>query len=342
MCIFANESLVEIINKTPKIMKKTLILAFAVTILTTFNVKYLQAQTKDDAIVAFNAALELSKTDMATAVIKMQDVVKMCTTVGSEADTLKMKATSVLPIFQYNVGNNLLRDKKYDLATAAFEKSHKMAVEYSEANIKEKSEDILVKLYANQGNELIKVSKYDDALAAFDKTIQLDPGYSKAYYAKGQIYKKKADNAKMQENMDLAIAAATKTNDTVTIQAAKNMVGASLNSEGIAAYNKKSYSDAVTKLNSALTYDFKTKDMYYVLALSNNNLKKYDEAIEAANAGLAMEDQTSVKMARFYCEIAKAYEGKNDIGNACSNYKKSAYGSFVTFANGKKKELKCQ
>ena len=323
-------------------MKKTLILAFAVTILITFNVKYLQAQTKDDAIVAFNAALELSKTDMATAVVKMQDVVKMCTTVGSEADTIKMKATSVLPIFQYNVGNNLLRDKKYDLAIAAFEKSDKMAIDYSEANIKEKSEDILVKLYANQGNGFIKAAKNDDALAAFDKAIQLDPEYSKAYYAKGQIYLKKGDKVKMQENMDLAIASASKVNDTTTVKAAKNMAGSSLNSEGIAAYNKRSYSDAVTKLNSALTYDYKSKDMYYVLALSNNSLKKYDEAIEAAKAGLTMEDQTAVKMARFYCEIAKAYEGKNDNNNACENYKKGAYGTTAQFANGKKKELKCE
>ena len=323
-------------------MKKTLILAFAVTILTTFNINYLQAQTKDDAIVAFNAALELSKTDMATAVTKMQDVVKMCTTIGSEADTLKMKATSTLPIFQYNVGNNLLRDKKYDLAIAAFEKSNKMAIDYSEANIKEKSEDILVKLYANQGNELVKVSKFDEALVAFDKAIKLDPEYSKAYYAKGQIYLKKGDKVKMQENMDLAISAASKVNDTITVKAAKNMVGSSLNSEGIAAYNKRSYSDAVSKLNSALTYDYKTKDMYYVLALSNNSLKKYDDAIEAAKAGLTMEDQTAVKMARFYCEIAKAYEGKNDNDNACENYKKAAYGTTAQFANGKKKELKCE
>ena len=47
-------------------------------------------------------------------------------------------------------------------------------------------------------------------------------------------------------------------------------------------------------------------------------------------------------MARFYCEIAKAYEGKNDNNNACENYKKGAYGTTAQFANGKKKELKCE
>ena len=61
-------------------MKKTLILAFAITILTTFSGKHLLAQTKEEAGNAFNAALELSKTDISGAIVKMQDVLKMCAT----------------------------------------------------------------------------------------------------------------------------------------------------------------------------------------------------------------------------------------------------------------------
>ena len=324
-------------------MKKTLILAFAVTIFTAFNVNYLSAQTKEDAIIAFNSTLELSKTDLAGAVLKMQDVVKMCTTIGKDADTLKMKAITVIPAWQYNVGNNLKNDKKYDLAIAAYEKSNELASTYADANIKEKSANQLVLLYTSKGNTLYKADKADSAILCLDKALTYDPTYNKALFAKGQVYKKKGDNVKMKENMELAIASATKTNDTVIVKAAKNMIGSSLNQEGIAAYNKKAYTEAVTKLNTALGYGFKTKDLYYVLASSNNGLKKYDEAIEAANAGVAMEEQTNVKMARYYCEIAKAYEGKKDIGNACANYKKAAYGAFAQFSNDKiKNVLKCQ
>jgi tetratricopeptide (TPR) repeat protein len=147
----------------------------------------------------------------------------------------------------------------------------------------------------------------------------------------------------MVENMKLAITSASKTNDTVIIKAAKNNIGSSLYQEGLAAYNKKSYADAVAKLNEALSYGFKTKDLYYVLAVSDNSLKKYDEAIEAATAGLALDEQTNDKMARYYCEVAKAYEGKKDIANACENYKKAAYGSTAQFSNDKiKNVLKCQ
>lgn len=324
-------------------MKKTLILAFAITILTVFSGKQLLAQTKEDAGNAFNAALELSKTDMAGAVVKMQDVLKMCTAVGTEADTLKMKVTTVLPVWQYNVGNNLLKEKKYDLAVTAFEKSHELSIAYADDNIKAKSEDILAKLYVNNGNNLVKTQKYDDAIVYFEKAVKYDPAYSKAYYANALAYKKKGDNVKMQENMDLAIASATKENDTVTVNAAKNAVAASLYQEGAAAFKKKSYGEAAEKLNSSLAYDKSNKEAYYLLAVSNNNLKKNDEAIEAANLGMAIEVQTADKLARFYYEIAKAYEGKKDTANACSNYKKSAIGTYKASAEYQMKTvLKCQ
>jgi len=324
-------------------MKKTLILAFMLTIITTFSGKNLFAQTKEDAGNAFNAALELSKTDMPGAIVKMQDVLKMCSAIGPEADTLKMKVTKVLPAWQYNVGNNLFNEKNFDKAIPAYEKSLEFAVTYLDDNIRDKSKSQLVKLYFNKGNTLLKADSADKAIEYLDKALKFDPENSKALFYKGQAYKKKGDNAKMQENMEMAITSATKTNDTVTIKAAKNAIGATLYKDGTAAFQKKSYSEAVTKLNSALGYDFKNKELYYVLAVSNNNLKKFDEAIEAANAGIPLEEQTNEKMARFYYEIAKAYEGKKDTPNACANYKKSAFGTFVQSANYQMKTvLKCQ
>lgn len=324
-------------------MKKTLILAFALSILTIFSGKNLNAQTYEDAGNAFNAALELSKTNMEGAVVKMQDVLKMCTALGTEGDTLKMKVASVLPVWQYNVGNNFIKDKKYDQAIAAYEKSRDMAVTYSDDKIKEKSESILAKLYAVKGNELVKTQKYDDAITYFEKALKSDPGYSKAYYANALAYKKKGDDVKMQENMDLAIAAAVKENDIVTVQAAKSAVASSLYINGAAAFKKKSYTETVEKLNSSLAYDTTNKEVYYLLAVSYNNLKKHDEAIAAADAGLKLEEQTNLKMARFYYEIAKAYEGKQDTQNACTNYKKAAFGTYVQSANYQMKTvLKCQ
>ncbi len=324
-------------------MNKTLILAFALTILTTFSGQHLLAQTKEDAGTAFNAALELSKTDMAGAVIKMQEVQKMCVTVGVEADSLKMKVSKVLPVFQFNAGNDLIKNKNYDQAAIAYEKSLAFAKLYSDERYKEKSESQLVILYTTKANALLKAEKADSAILFADKALAFDPAYTKALFTKGKAFQKKGDNVEMTENMDLVIASASKTNDTVTIKAAKNTIGSSLYQEGKTAFTKKSYTEAVSKMNSALTYDYKNKELYYYLAFSNNAIKKYDESIEAANTGLAMEEQTNDKMARFYYELAKAYEGKKDTANACTNYKKSAFGTYVQSANFQMKTvLKCQ
>lgn len=324
-------------------MNKTLILAFAITILTAFSGKHAIAQTKEEAGNAFNTALELSKTDMAGAVVKMQDVLKMCSTVGKDADSLKMKVEKVLPVFQYNVGNNLLKEKNFDLALPAFEKSLEFAISYSDDNIKEKSESQLVKLYTNKGNILLKAENADEALVNLDKALKFDPEYSKALFTKGLAYKKKGDNVKLQENMELAIASASKTNDTITVKAAKNAIGTALYQDGKTAFTKKAYAEAVTKLNSAITYDYKNKELFYLLASSSNSLKKFEDAIQAANTGLAMEEQTNEKMARFYYELAKAYEGMRNTAEACANYKKSAFGTFKSSADYQMKTvLKCQ
>jgi hypothetical protein len=324
-------------------MKKILFLALALTFLSTFSGNNLYAQTKEETSNAFNAALELSKTDMAGAIVKMQDVIKMCNTVGKDADSLKIKVGKVLPAWQYNVGNTFLKEKKYDLALNAFEKSLGFSESYADANIKNMSEDQLVKLYTNKANMLLKAEKADSAILFLDKALKYNPAYSKALFTKGQAYKKSGDNVKMQENMELAIASASKTNDTTTIKAAKNAIATSLYSEGKTAFTKKAYADAVTKLNGALSYDYKNKELYYLLATSNNSLKKFDDAISAATLGLAMEEQTNEKMARFYYELAKAYEGKKETANACENYKKSAFGTFKSSADYQMKTvLKCQ
>jgi len=324
-------------------MKRTLILAIALAIITLYSGQQLQAQTKEEAGTAFNAALELSKTNMAGAVVKMQDVVKMCSAIGADADSIKMNATKVIPVWQYNVGNNFTKEKKYSQAITAYEKSREYASVYEDDNIKGKSESQLVRLYANEGNNLSKAQKYDDAITYFNKALKFDPEFSKAYYASALAYKKKGDNVKMQENMDLAIASASKANDTITMQAAKNAVASSLYQEGADAVKKKSYSDATDKLKSSLAYDSTNKEVYYLLAVSYNNMKSYDQAIEAANTGVTFEEQTNIKMARFYYEIAKAYEGKQDTPNACDNYKKAAFGTFAQSANYQiKTVLKCQ
>jgi tetratricopeptide (TPR) repeat protein len=321
-------------------MKKTVFLLLAFTLLAIVTVR---SQTKDEAGLAYNAVLEQAKTDVPGAILKMQDVVKMCTTVGAEADDLKKKAQGILPKWQYNVSNNLLKDKKNDEAQAAYEKTIEFAVVAGDNEIKDKAENQLAKIYALKGNMAMKEDKMDDAIAFFDKSLQLDTESGKVLYAKGQAYKKKGDFAKMQENLEKAIEIATKSNDTALLNTAKKSLVQNLMQNGKALYQKKAYAEAIAQLNVTLKYDDKNKEAFYLIAVASNNLKKFDDAIDFANKGLLLEETTNEKMARFYYEIAKAFEGKQDATNACANYKKAAFGTYAQSANYQMKTvLKCK
>lgn len=286
------------------------------------------AQTKEDAGTAYNAALELSKTDMPAAIDKMLEVVKMCNSIGAEADDLKSGASKAIPGWQYNLANGFLKEKNYDQAIPAFEKSADLAKQFNDANILEKSENQLPKIYYAKGQAMLKAENADEALTWYDKSLKYDPEFAKAYVAKGQAFKKKGDNAKMQENLEIAIEKGTKSNDTTSVNNAKSLLASSLLSQGNAAFKKNDFTGAIAKLDESLKYNNKNKEAHFLLAVCCNNAKNFDRAIESANNGLALDENTNDKAARYYFEIAKAYDGKKDVANACANYKKAAFGAY--------------
>lgn len=309
-------------------MKKNAIYVLTLTIAMIFAGFTSMAQTKEDAGTAYNAALELSKTDMPAAIEKMQEVVKMCSTLGADADDLKANAIKVIPGWQYNIANGFLKEKNFDLAIPAFEKSAELAKQFSDANILDKSETQLPKIYFAKGQSMMKADNADEAIVWFDKSLKYDPDFAKAYVSKGQAFKKKGDNVKMQENLEIAIDKGTKSNDTISVNNAKSLLASSLLSQGNAAFKKNDFTGAIAKLDESLKYNNSNKETHFLLAVCCNNAKKFDRAIESANNGLALDENTNDKAARYYFEIAKAYEGKKDIGNACANYKKAAFGAY--------------
>ena len=302
---------------------KTLTLA---AIFTTSLALGSQAQTKNDAAIAFNAALQLSGTDLPGAIKAMTDVIGMCDKVGADANDLKANAQKAIPGWQYQIASNFLKDKKIDDAQVALEKSLELANLYNDADTKDKASKQLSKVYVAQGYGLLKAEKADEALALFDKAIGLQPTYAKAYFGKGQAYKKKADFDKMKEAMDMAISNGKESGDTTSVNNAKIMMRDNMVTRASKAVQKGANDQAINFANSSLTYNDKNKDAYYLLAVAYNKTSKWDNAIEAANKGLALEENSKEKKARFYFELGNAQKGKGDTSSACSSYKNAAFG----------------
>lgn len=301
-----------------------------------------QSQTKNDAAIAFNAAVQLSGTDIPGAIKAMTDVIGMCDKVGADANDLKANAQKAIPAWHYQIANNFLKDKKIDEAQLSLEKSFELADLYKDADTKDKASKQLSKVYVAKGNGLLKTEKTDDAIVLFDKAIVLQPTYAKAYFAKGQAYKKKADFDKMKTAMDLAISNGKETGDTTSVINAKNMMRDNMVTRASKAVQKGANEQAIGFANSSLTYSDKNKDAYYLLAVSYNKTSKWDNAIDAANKGLALEENSKEKKARFYLELGTAQKGKGDTNAACTSFKNAAYGVNAAVATAQVTKLGCK
>jgi tetratricopeptide (TPR) repeat protein len=318
---------------------KTLALA---AILSVSMVSGGQAQTKNDAAIAFNAAAQLAVTDLPGAIKGMNDVIGICDKVGADASDLKEKAQKSLPGWHYQVANNLLKEKKIDEAQVSLEKSLELADLYKDAEIKDKASKQLAKVYVAKGNTLLKTEKTDEALALFDKAIGFTPTYAKAYFSRGQALKKKGDFDKMKESMDMAISYGKETGDTSSLNNAKNVMRDNLVTRASKAVQKGTNEQAITLANSSLTYNDQNKDAYYLLAVAYNKTSKWDNAIEAANKGLALEENSKEKKARFYLELGNAQKGKGDTASACSSFRNAAYGVNAAVASAQVTKLGCK
>ncbi len=290
------------------------------------------AQTKEEAGKVFNATLKLDSTDHAGALKKMVEVVGMCEKIGADADDIKKVATKAVVNWQSNIAVDFVKDKKYNEAIAAYEQTIVYATKYNDFDKKEKTQNQLLKLYALKGQEQLKADSADAAIVSFDKAISLDPTYTKAYFSKALAYKKKNDFENMQKAMDMTIELATKENDTSTVSKAKESVAGSLMVRANKAMTSKNYAQAIELANSSLTYNATKSSTYLILSLSYNATSKFDPALESAQKGLALEAKPE-KQVDFYFQIAKAYEGKKDISNACENYKKVTSGANKAAAN---------
>lgn len=318
---------------------KTITLA---AILTVSLAPGLQAQTKNDAAIAFNAAVQLSATDIPGAIKAMTDVISLCDKVGADANELKDKAQKTLPGFHYQMANNFLKDKKFDDAQVSLEKSLELATLYNDADIKDKASRQLSKVYFAKGNNLLKTEKADESIVYFDKAIGLVPSYAKAYFSKGQALKKKADFDKMKESMDLAISYGKETNDTNSVHNAQNVMRDNLVTRASKAVQKGANEQAITLANSSLTYDEQNKDAYYLLAVAYNKTSKWDNAIEAANKGLALEANSKEKKALFYFELGNAQKGKGETSSACAAFKNAVFGVNAKAATDQLTKLGCK
>jgi tetratricopeptide (TPR) repeat protein len=317
-------------------MKIKSIVALAIFFTTSFAIS---AQTLDEAGVAFNAGIQFSKElKYAEAAASYEQTIDICKKIGDDGMELQIKAEQQLPSTYFNLAKGLFEAKNYNDAIPNFEKSAQYADQMGEAKTADASRTYLAGIYYAMGNGDYKNEALDKAIEKYNKALSYKPEYYKAFYGLGVVYKKQENLPLMKENLDKAISLAG--DDAKTIGNAKDAAASAYQKAGALALQANKYNAAIENLIASQEYDNIEPRTYFYLAIANNGLSKWDDAIAAANKALELqtEDKSDI-----YFELAKAQENKGDKASACANYKNVTGGNNIAAAKYQiETVLKCQ
>lgn len=318
-----------------KTLKTTLVLFLIGIVSFTF------AQDLNEAGVAFNNGNEAIKSKkFADAVMHYENSLDMCQMIGADATDLQSKVEGQLAKAYYYNAQILYKKRKFDEAAAEFNKAIEAAEVANNAKVKKKAAAFIPKVYSSQGLSYIVDKKYDDAIAVFNKALEYKEECVNAYYGLGLAYKEKDDIDQAVASFDAALENGVENPKAAkTVKKVKSAGAKMLEANAAKELQIEHTQQAIDYLNKAIEYNGGSFNSYYLLALANNKLKKFDAAAEAATSGLTYSggDKNSLNF-----ELGKAYEGKGDSANACAAYKKVTSGPNVQAAQFQVKEvLKC-
>jgi tetratricopeptide (TPR) repeat protein len=302
----------------------------------------LSAQVKNDAIAAFNASVELMKTNPSGSIPSFENCIKICEQVGDSAYDIQLKAEQVLPGLYLQKASNLLTiDKKVEESLVVAKQTLTVAEKYNNARVKENTQKIMIQAYSNMASAFVTAKNYDKAIQAFDSVLQINPEHLSSIYNKAMMYRTLDNSAKFGETIDLYISKITPAGDSVNIEKANKIARDYYRIAGGKAIQAKKLTEAFDLLTKAARYGT-DKNVYYQFASVYNKQKNFAKAVENAQNGLALETGTADEKAKYYFELAEAQFNLGKSTEACEAYKNAKYGQFVQAADAQLKNLKCQ
>ena len=288
------------------------------------------AQTIQEVVEARNKGSELMAAgDLDGAIAELEKCVDLAKKVGEDAEEHQIVAESALPNLYMQKATKINATRDFPATLKALEVAVAAAEKYNSPGIKESAEKTIPQIYYAMGAADFQAQKFNEAIQNLDQVIARDPNMSMAYFIRGASYQSLKEEAKMEENYQLAIEKGTANNDAATVQRAKAQLVTYFNSAGTAAQGAKKWDDAIAAFSKTTGIDNQNSTAFYSLAVCHNEKKSWDNAI--ANLEKALEfrtdrDRWSLDGAHF--QFGTAYAGKKDNGKACEYFKKIGEGPF--------------
>jgi tetratricopeptide (TPR) repeat protein len=304
-----------------------------------FLIVGLQAQTKSEAIDAYNQGVGLMATDVQGAINLFEKSILISGQVGDSAIDIRDKAIAVVPGLYYKLTYDNYTAKKYPEAIAAGKASLATMDKYKDDKNKVNVQNIIAQSYLIQGANYYKAGENEKAISSFDSSLMINPDNAKVLLSKSAVYAKMDDADNFSKTIDQTIEKGG--SDATLVAQAKKQGMVYFKNLGSKSNAGKKYDAALNYLNQSLKYG-EDKDVYYQLADAYNNKKNFDAALENAQKGLNLETGTTPDAkAKYYYQVAVANVGQGKKDEACANFKSASYGQFAVPSKAQMTNLKC-
>jgi tetratricopeptide (TPR) repeat protein len=301
----------------------------------------IQAQTRADAVKLYNEGVKAVQTNIDSAIIKFESVVKMSEAIGETANDLKQNAAQTLPgLYLKSASAKLSAKKPGAEVVAAARQAAAAATKYNNAAVKENAGKLLVQAYNKMATDFFVAKDYPKALATFDSVLAINPDNLSAMFNKATIYKAQNNAEAFEQTIDSYVAKAGTADPAKAKQASQSALEY-FRAAGSKANQENKLDEALNLLNKGAKYG-EDKDLFYYFADVYNKQKNFDKGIEFAQKGLALETGAAEAKAKFYYQLAVAQAGKGQTAEACASFKNAVYGAFAEASKAQMKNLKCQ
>ena len=232
------------------LIKKAIVVILVMTGFTSF----LNAQTVNDALAAFNKGVELSQVDnFDEAIASFKSAIEIFNQVEPENEN-KPTAEEQILVVLYKKASTQLKEKKYDDCLISFQSLVEYSTNFSNDKYLKRANGAIPKVYYAKGKEQLDAKKYDEALVLLNKSIELDPNYATAYIRKAQVFDEIDKPVEFKETIDKALDIAIQANDAKSEDIAKQLAGNFFLRNGAEAVKAKKYDDAINHFNNLLNY----------------------------------------------------------------------------------------
>ncbi|MCX7987462.1 MAG: hypothetical protein N2662_11035 [Bacteroidales bacterium] len=301
------------------------------------NKQYTQA----DAAMYFNESIALMKTDLPLAIQKLDSCIILCNIIGDSALEVKAKAEPFMCDLNLRYAGDLYYDQKQkEQALIVARRTLALCEKYNNEEIAAKTKKLLGQIYTSIGSSNFSAKAYDKAVVAFDSAYYFDPELYTSLLNKAIAFRVLKNVNAFVENIDQFIKIAAQENDSAQVKKAQKMAIEFLRAEGSRANAQNKAKEAESLLVKALSYG-DDKDVFYYLADVYTKLKKYKEAVDYAQKGLAMETGSAEDKAKYYYTMGNAYLALGKKDDACSAFKNASFGKFAQAAKAQMTNNKC-